>query len=205
MNVSTSTFGTRRKRRNVGTVGDQENAAELQLGPEFSETQIDHDGNTQQLVALNLSEARILIREALKERKKVMEAKHGISSSGGDGGLNGAGDDSGDAEEEDDEVIAKVALAPGANEVLKKTLEYLNIFARFRDQETCSVVESLLKPKDYEDKEFALHPFEIAQLGSLACDEPDEAKTLIPSLTNKKTDEEMLEVLNQLRTYETPN
>ncbi|GMM37146.1 DNA-directed RNA polymerase II subunit [Saccharomycopsis crataegensis] len=194
MNVSTSTLGAkRRRRRNDAGVGDQENAAVLQLGPEFTETQIDHEGNAQQLVALNFSEARILIREALKERKKVMDAKNGVAST------SIADDD------DDDEVIAKVALAPGANEVLKKTLEYLNIFARFRDQETCSVVESLLKPKDYEDKETSLHPFEIAQLGSLACDEPDEAKTLIPSLADKKSDEELLEVLNQLRTYETPN
>lgn len=192
MNVSTSTLGTRRKRRNISGVDGQENAAVLELGPEFSETQIDHDGVPQQLVALNLSEARILIREALKERKKVMEAKSGIVSAPND-------------DEDDDEVVAKVALAPGANEVLKKTLEYLNRFARFKDQETCSVVENLLRPKEYEDGETSLHPFEIAQLGSLTCDEPDEAKTLIPSLSKKRTDEELLGILNQLRTYETPN
>ncbi|ONH66256.1 DNA-directed RNA polymerase II subunit RPB4 [Cyberlindnera fabianii] len=49
-----------------------------------------------------------------------------------------------------------------------------------------------------------LHPFEIAQLGSLACDDVDEAKTLIPSLVGKKTDEELQSILNQLSRLETP-
>lgn len=193
MNGSKSTLGTNRRRRKElsAGVGDQENAATLELGPEFSEEQIDHDGNVTQLMALNLSEARILIREALKERKKEMDARNGVTYSGED--------------EDTDEVIAKVALAPDASEVLKKTLEYLDTFARFRDPDICAEVESFMKRKDYEDKETALHPFEIAQLGSLVCDEAEEAKTLIPSLANKRTDEELTELLNQLRDYLSAN
>lgn len=189
MNVSTSTIGNKRKRRNVGNVADQENTAILQLGPEFTDIQIDHDGVEHPLVALNLSEARILIREALKERKKVIDATVGVTDA-----LN---------ENEDDiEMISKVALAPNASEVLKNTLGYLDIFARFKDQETCAVVENLLASRGYDDNEVPLHPFERAQLGSLTCDEPDEAKTLIPSLAGKRTDEELYELLNQLRSYE---
>ena len=44
-----------------------------------------------------------------------------------------------------------------------------------------------------------LEPFEKAQLGSLCCDSAEEAKTLIPSLENKKTDEELQDLLNEVR------
>lgn len=43
-----------------------------------------------------------------------------------------------------------------------------------------------------------MHPFEIAQLGSLGCDDADEAKTLIPSLANKRTDEELQDLLDHV-------
>lgn len=45
--------------------------------------------------------------------------------------------------------------------VLRKTQEYLSIFARFRDEQTVSAVEHLLKSPENSN----LHPFEIAQLG----------------------------------------
>lgn len=57
-------------------------------------------------------------------------------------------------------------------------------------------MEHLLKSGDNAD----LHPFEIAQLGSLACDEADEVKTLIPSLANKKSDEELQVLLDHVCT-----
>lgn len=78
--------------------------------------------------------------------------------------------------------------------VLRKTQEYLSIFARFRNEETVTAVENLLKSTENAD----LHPFEVAQLGSLACEEADEAKTLIPSLAKKKTDEELQLILSQV-------
>jgi DNA-directed RNA polymerase II subunit RPB4 len=68
------------------------------------------------------------------------------------------------------------------------------VFSRFRNEQTVSAVEHLLKSGDNAD----LHPFEIAQLGSLACDEADEAKTLIPSLTSKKTDDELQVLLDHV-------
>ncbi|ODQ57566.1 hypothetical protein WICANDRAFT_35144 [Wickerhamomyces anomalus NRRL Y-366-8] len=163
MNVSTSTSGI--KRRTVKTLNEEEeNAATLHLGPEFDIKQYTHDGEAMDLIALNLSEARIVIRTALKERKKLMTPN------------------------------------VGANEVLKKTLDYLSVFARFRDSETCAAVEQVLKTPENSN----LHPFELAQLGSLACDDTDEAKTLIPSLGNKKTDDELQNILNQLSRLETP-
>lgn len=43
-----------------------------------------------------------------------------------------------------------------------------------------------------------LTKFERAALGSLCPDNPEEAKTLIPSLTNKISDEEMKELLEEM-------
>jgi hypothetical protein len=46
---------------------------------------------------------------------------------------------------------------------VRKTQEYLSIFARFRDEDTVSAVEHILKTPENA----GLHPFEIAQLGTL--------------------------------------
>ncbi|OBA26772.1 hypothetical protein HANVADRAFT_6820 [Hanseniaspora valbyensis NRRL Y-1626] len=48
-----------------------------------------------------------------------------------------------------------------------------------------------------------LHPFEIAQLGSLSCVEADEAKTLIPSLNKKLHDTDLERILSELNELET--
>jgi DNA-directed RNA polymerase II subunit RPB4 len=69
MNISTSTIQQRRRRPNQG-VGEEEDAAKLQLGPEFDIKQITHDGVETPLITLNLSETRLLINAALKQRRK---------------------------------------------------------------------------------------------------------------------------------------
>ncbi len=74
MNLSTSTVPQQRRRRTQGLV-EEEDAASLKLGPEFDVKQIDHDGAVGPLIALNLSEARILIKEALKRRKKELNGE----------------------------------------------------------------------------------------------------------------------------------
>ena len=43
----------------------------IKLGPEFQLNQITNDGEEQQLIALNLSEARLLIRAALKKENII--------------------------------------------------------------------------------------------------------------------------------------
>ncbi len=202
MNVSTSTSGI--KRRTVKTLNEEEeNAATLHLGPEFDIKQYTHDGEAMDLIALNLSEARIVIRTALKERKKLMtpngEFRENVTLNPDDD-EDKKDDVDEDDNDDDNNEIAKAAIAVGANEVLKKTLDYLSVFARFRDSETCAAVEQVLKTPENSN----LHPFELAQLGSLACDDTDEAKTLIPSLGNKKTDDELQNILNQLSRLETP-
>ncbi|KAI1322017.1 HRDC-like protein [Xylariaceae sp. FL0255] len=77
-------------------------------------------------------------------------------------------------------------------EMLSKTVDYLDAFSRFKKKENVEAVERLLSAH----KEF--HKFERAQLGSLCCENADEAKTLIPSLTAKISDEDLQELLNEM-------
>lgn len=76
--------------------------------------------------------------------------------------------------------------------VVNKTQEYLEIFSRFKNRESVEAVDRLLNSQP------DLEPFEKAQLGSLCCDSAEEAKTLIPSLEHKKTDEELQDLLNEV-------
>ncbi|KAL2860788.1 uncharacterized protein BJX67DRAFT_375800 [Aspergillus lucknowensis] len=77
-------------------------------------------------------------------------------------------------------------------ENLTKTLDYLEIFARFKDEENIKAVERLL------NSHTELEMFERSQLGSLCCDNADEAKSLIPSLQNKVSDADLQELLDEL-------
>lgn len=238
MNVPVSTVQTRRRLKKVE---EEENAATLQLGQEFQMRQLNHQGEEEELIALNLSEARLVIKEALVERRRAFKrtqhkqkakksdranavSKHeddstlvegrenDVGSNGqhyGNGGresdLDEADDDEDDTEfmhteTREKELESLDALLEqttgGNNKDLKNTMEYLTNFSRFRDQETVSAVIQLLKSA-------GLHPFEVAQLGTLACDTADEAKTLIPSLNNKISDDDLERILKELSNLET--
>ncbi|KAL2854882.1 hypothetical protein BJY01DRAFT_231824 [Aspergillus pseudoustus] len=77
-------------------------------------------------------------------------------------------------------------------ENLTKTLDYLEVFARFKDEENIKAVERLL------NSHTELEMFERSQLGSLCCDNAEEAKSLIPSLQNKISDGDLQELLDEL-------
>ncbi|KAK4693739.1 DNA-directed RNA polymerase II subunit RPB4, partial [Lecanoromycetidae sp. Uapishka_2] len=77
-------------------------------------------------------------------------------------------------------------------ETLIKTQDYLDVFARFKQQETITAVEAMLRGKT------ELEPFERSQLGSLCCESAEEAKTLIPSLTNKISDVDLQDLLDEI-------
>ncbi|KAG5980521.1 hypothetical protein E4U55_003936 [Claviceps digitariae] len=77
-------------------------------------------------------------------------------------------------------------------EMLNQTLNYLDHFARFTQKENVEAVERLLSA--HKD----LAKFERAQLGSLCCNDADEAKTLIPSLTDKIKDEDLQDLLDEI-------
>jgi DNA-directed RNA polymerase II subunit RPB4 len=76
--------------------------------------------------------------------------------------------------------------------MLMKTTDYLDHFARFKRKENVEAVERLLSAH----KELA--KFERAQLGSLCCDTAEEAKTLVPSLQDKISDEELQDLLDEI-------
>ncbi|KAK0392443.1 hypothetical protein NLU13_1938 [Sarocladium strictum] len=77
-------------------------------------------------------------------------------------------------------------------EVLTSTLTYLDHFARFRQKENVEAVERLLSTHKNMEK------FERAQLGSLCCETAEEAKTLIPSLADKISDDDLDELLIEI-------
>ncbi|KAL1955734.1 hypothetical protein VTO42DRAFT_8132 [Malbranchea cinnamomea] len=77
-------------------------------------------------------------------------------------------------------------------ETLVKTLDYLEVFARFKEKENIEAVERLLS------QHTELEMFERSQLGSLCCDNAEEAKSLIPSIANKISDEALQELLDEL-------
>lgn len=188
MNVSTSAFGVRRRKATSQTVDDEENAATLKLGQEFQLTQITNSGDTEKLIALNSSEARLLVRAALRERNKSKNAREI--------------DDFDEENDKEDEISNLDLAGSNSNEILQKTLNYLATFARFKNSSSTETVEKLLTDFNSSSAE-ALHPFELAQLGTLECEEAEEAKSLIPSLAHKVSDAQLQNLLNELRKYQT--
>ncbi|TVY53522.1 DNA-directed RNA polymerase II subunit rpb4 [Lachnellula suecica] len=75
--------------------------------------------------------------------------------------------------------------------VAKRRVDRKNVNETER-KENVEAVERLLTAH----KELA--KFERAQLGSLCCDSAEEAKTLIPSLTDKITDDDLQELLDEI-------
>ncbi|KAG8631233.1 hypothetical protein KVT40_000373 [Elsinoe batatas] len=81
---------------------------------------------------------------------------------------------------------------PIESETLLKVQEYLEMFARYKQQERVQALEQVFDNT-------ALHKFERSQLGSLCPDTADEAKTLIPSLEGKISEEELNVLLDEMK------
>lgn len=188
MNVSTSALGVRRRKATTQNIDDEENAATLKLGPEFQLTQITNSGDKEQLIALNLSEARLLIRAALKERKNKNQKNREY--------------DDDDENEKEDEIANMDLAGPNSNEIMHKTLNFLSSFARFKNSSSTETVEKLLTDFSLAAS-VPLHPFELSQLGTLECEDAEEAKSLIPSLSSKVSDVQLQSLLTELRKYQT--
>ncbi|EER34751.1 hypothetical protein CTRG_01612 [Candida tropicalis MYA-3404] len=223
MNVSTSALGVRRRKVATQNIDDEENSAVLKLGPEFQLDQITNQGEKQKLIALNVSEARLLIRAALKERKKSNNKKKSVNRNGGIDAMDEDShhnnnhnnhhhqdgmdrdvdeEDEDDIDEKEDEISNIDLAGPNSNEVVHKTLNYLTNFSRFKNTSSVETVEKLLNDFSEHCNE-PLHPFELAQLGTLECEDSEEAKSLIPSLTNKVSDVQLQTLLTELRKYQT--
>ena len=100
---------------------------------------------------------------------------------------------------------------------LSKALEYIETFSRFKDEENIKAVERLLNSHTelemfersqlgelfplivhVEERETRADIFFSSLLGSLCCDNAEEAKSLIPSLQNKIGDADLQELLDEL-------
>ncbi|KAF1811352.1 RNA polymerase Rpb4 [Eremomyces bilateralis CBS 781.70] len=81
-------------------------------------------------------------------------------------------------------------------ETLSKMQEYMDTFSRFKDKE--ALIEAAGWLEDYSAK---LDSFERSQLLTLTCEGVDEAKTLIPSLVGKISDEELEGIIKEIHKY----
>ncbi|KAF2465059.1 uncharacterized protein BDR25DRAFT_295870 [Lindgomyces ingoldianus] len=72
-------------------------------------------------------------------------------------------------------------------------MEYLETFSRYKQNENLHALSGLL------DSQPELNSVEKAMLGSLACDSADEAKTLIPSLSTKMSDDALQSMLDEMQ------
>lgn len=111
--------------------------------------------------------------------------------------------------------------------MLTKTMDYLDNFARFQKKENVEAVERLLSAhKEFHKFERAqlgtsrriwktVFPGFLtwdqrddisfgrltSETGTLCCADADEAKTLIPSLTDKISDEDLTELLEEMQKF----
>lgn len=182
MNMSTSMLGILRKKPSTFNLENEENASKLKFGQEFKLKQLNNDGMEQNLVALNLSEARVYIQSSFSHRKKIDVNDH-------------------NNEEKEDDFSDTKFEENTSNEIIQKTIKFLNNFSRFKNSSSVESVEKLLSEFSLQVSE-PLHPFEIAQLGNLECDDYEEAKSLIPSLNNKVTNSQLQNLLNELKKFQ---
>uniref|UniRef100_A0AC35TY29 RPOL4c domain-containing protein n=1 Tax=Rhabditophanes sp. KR3021 TaxID=114890 RepID=A0AC35TY29_9BILA len=76
--------------------------------------------------------------------------------------------------------------------VFIKTLDYTRRFNKFKNRETIRAVRTLFHGQN------KIHKFELAQLSNLLPETAEEAKSLIPSLENKVSDDLLEELIKEL-------
>lgn len=84
------------------------------------------------------------------------------------------------------------------NSVLLKTLEYVQRFSHYKNEDAVREVRRLLKSKHF-------HEYEMAALTNLCPAKAEEAKSLIPSLRERYDDDELQTVLTELLKYKESN
>jgi len=80
------------------------------------------------------------------------------------------------------------------SDVFMKTLNYTQRFSRFKNRETIAQVRGLLSKKK-------LHKYELASIANLCPETAEEAKSLIPSLEGRFDDEELQQILDEIKTH----
>ncbi|ORY99899.1 HRDC-like protein [Syncephalastrum racemosum] len=95
-------------------------------------------------------------------------------------------------EAQEDSKLEGTEKRPTTN-ITSKALDYVRTFTRFTNRDSVREVRQLLGKKD-------MSQFEAAQLANLVCEDAEEAKALVPSLTNKISDERVQELLAEMLT-----
>jgi len=82
------------------------------------------------------------------------------------------------------------------SEVFVKTLNYTQRFSKFKNREMIGAVRaSLTAPVGNQQ----MHKFEMASLANLCPDTAEEAKSLIPSLQGRYGDDELTQMLEDIK------
>ncbi|KAF2214823.1 hypothetical protein CERZMDRAFT_105284 [Cercospora zeae-maydis SCOH1-5] len=81
-------------------------------------------------------------------------------------------------------------------EIYYKTKEYCRAFSRFKDANAITQVNQI--STQLTQRGYGIVEFERAQLATLCCDAAEEARTLIPSLEGKISDDELQAVLDEI-------
>lgn len=136
------------------------------------------------LQTLSMSEAAVILLESQERRRLLYGPRHGTNGGGVNGSNGTAGAVSG--------IGALLHNGQPMSEAMRKTVEYMDAFAKFKSEETCVAAADLLAGVS------GLHAFEAAQLKTLCPEAAEEAKTLIPTLGPKVADEELQSVLDNL-------
>ena len=79
-------------------------------------------------------------------------------------------------------------------EVFQKTYDYVQHFSKFTNEQTVKTVRQTLSSK-------SLQPFEVVAVGNLCPEVADEAKSYIRSLEGNIDDEDLQEMLDELKTH----
>lgn len=95
--------------------------------------------------------------------------------------------------------------------VMRKALDYMANFNRYASDDATQAVErcGLPIPRNTGSHElrllasYPLHKFERAQLGTLCPEDPEEARTLIPTLAEKLSDDDLQSLLDELSNLRT--
>jgi len=82
------------------------------------------------------------------------------------------------------------------SDVFVRTLNYTQRFSKYKNRETIGAVRALLMGVTGNK----LHKFEVATLANLCPETAEEAKSLIPSLQGRFEDDELTQMLEDIKT-----
>ncbi|OAF68950.1 DNA-directed RNA polymerase II subunit D [Intoshia linei] len=85
-------------------------------------------------------------------------------------------------------------IQDNSNSVFFKSYDYVSRLNNFNNSETIESVKGLLSKRD-------LHPFELVSLANICPTDVNECKSLYPSLKDRFSDSEILEITKDLQTF----